>query len=238
MSDTTKQQKIKEALENKLSRYFGVAADDASKEQVYKAVILTVKDMLTSGRSAYRKAMKSEKAKRVYYLCMEFLIGPLLRNNLRNLGIADEYAQVLGEMGYDINEIYSMERDPGLGNGGLGRLIRLLASNLNATVGILTKLGECILGSSLIVVREYHIIIFLLCHPTATVAAIMAQVERLIPLRSGSFGALLIDIADHIRASKIGVTVDNLTRALRRQRAYAQHEGQQQQFNLQKLHIR
>ena len=41
MSDTTKQQKIKEALENKLSRYFGVAADDASKEQVYKAVILT-----------------------------------------------------------------------------------------------------------------------------------------------------------------------------------------------------
>ena len=49
MSDTTKQQKIREALENKLSRYFGVAADDASKDQVYKAVILTAKDMLTSG---------------------------------------------------------------------------------------------------------------------------------------------------------------------------------------------
>ena len=103
MSDTTKQQKIKEALENKLSRYFGVAADDASKEQVYKAVILTVKDMLTSGRSAYRKAMKNEKAKRVYYLCMEFLIGPSLRNNLRNLGVVEEYSEVLGEMGYDLN---------------------------------------------------------------------------------------------------------------------------------------
>ena len=130
MSDTTKQQKLKEALESKLSRYFGVAADDASKEQVYKAVILTVKDMLTSGRSSYRKAMKTEKAKRVYYLCMEFLIGPLLRNNLRNLGIADEYAQVLGEMGYDINEIYAMERDPGLGNGGLGRLAACFMDSL------------------------------------------------------------------------------------------------------------
>jgi glucan phosphorylase len=61
MSDTTKQQKLKEALESKLSRYFGVAADDASKEQVYKAVILTVKDMLTSGRSSYRKAMKRKR---------------------------------------------------------------------------------------------------------------------------------------------------------------------------------
>ena len=48
MADSIKQQKIKEALESKLSRYFGVAADDASKEQVYKAVILTVKYMLTS----------------------------------------------------------------------------------------------------------------------------------------------------------------------------------------------
>ena len=74
MSDSNKQQKIKEALRNKLTNYFGVAADDASKEQVYKAVILTVKDMLTKGRSEYRKSVKEEKAKRIYYLCMEFLI--------------------------------------------------------------------------------------------------------------------------------------------------------------------
>ena len=130
MADYIKQQKIKEALENKLSRYFGVAADDASKDQVYKAVILTVKDMLTSGRSTYRKAMKNEKAKRVYYLCMEFLIGPSLRNNLRNLGVVEEYSEVLGEMGYDLNDLYTMERDPGLGNGGLGRLAACFMDSL------------------------------------------------------------------------------------------------------------
>ena len=130
MSDSNKQQKIKEALRNKLTNYFGVAADDASKEQVYKAVILTVKDMLTKGRSEYRKSVKEEKAKRIYYLCMEFLIGPSLRNNLRNLGIADEYAEVLAEMGYDISDIYAMERDPGLGNGGLGRLAACFMDSL------------------------------------------------------------------------------------------------------------
>ena len=130
MADSLKQQKIKEALENKLSRYFGVAADDASKDQVYKAVILTVKDMLTSGRSTYRKAVKNDKAKRVYYLCMEFLIGRSLRNNLRNLGVASEYAEVLKTMGYDLEEIYEMERDPGLGNGGLGRLAACFMDSL------------------------------------------------------------------------------------------------------------
>ena len=130
MADSIKQQKIKEALESKLSRYFGVAADDASKEQVYKAVILTVKDMLTSERSTFRKSVKNKKAKRVYYLSMEFLIGRSLRNNLRNLGVVDEYTVVLKNMGYNIDDIYEMERDPGLGNGGLGRLAACFMDSL------------------------------------------------------------------------------------------------------------
>ena len=130
MADSIKQQKIKEALESKLSRYFGVAANDASKEQVYKAVILTVKDMLTSERSTFRKSVKNKKAKRVYYLSMEFLIGRSLRNNLRNLGVVDEYTVVLKNMGYNIDDIYEMERDPGLGNGGLGRLAACFMDSL------------------------------------------------------------------------------------------------------------
>ena len=53
---------------------------------------------------------------------MEFLIGRSLKNNLRNLGLADEYASVLSDLGFDIEKLYAREPDPGLGNGGLGRL--------------------------------------------------------------------------------------------------------------------
>ena len=97
---------------------------------MYKAVILTVRDALTSKRSVFRHTVKKEKKKRVYYLCMEFLIGKSLRNNLMNLGIDNEYREVLKSMGFDLDELYDIERDPGLGNGGLGRLAACFMDSL------------------------------------------------------------------------------------------------------------
>ena len=122
MNKNFSKEAVKEALELKLSRYFGVNAEDANQEQIYKATILTVKDILTQKRSSFKHKVKKEKAKKVYYLCMEFLIGRSLKNNLRNLGLAEYYTEVLKEYGFDIEEIYEMEPNPGLGNGGLGRL--------------------------------------------------------------------------------------------------------------------
>ncbi len=124
------EQDIKEILESKISRYFGVRPEEATKSQVYKAVILTVKDMLTEKRSAYRRLMKRDSAKRVYYMCMEFLIGPSLKNNLRNLGIEDAYAAAVKALGCDIGELYEAEPNPGLGNGGLGRLAACFMDSL------------------------------------------------------------------------------------------------------------
>lgn len=121
---------VKEALESKISRYFGVRAEDATKTQIYKAVILTVKDILTDKRSAFRRVVKQKKAKRVYYLCMEFLIGPSLKNNLRNLGLETEYAAAVKSLGCDLEELYEAEPDPGLGNGGLGRLAACFMDSL------------------------------------------------------------------------------------------------------------
>ncbi len=121
---------IKDILESKISRYFGVRPEEATKTQVYKAVILTVKDMLTEKRSAFRRLVKRDKAKRVYYMCMEFLIGPSLKNNLRNLGIEDAYAKAVKALGCDINELYEAEPNPGLGNGGLGRLAACFMDSL------------------------------------------------------------------------------------------------------------
>ena len=115
-------EEIKKALESKVSRYFGCALTDATETQIYKSVILTVRDILTNKKAEYKKAIKKSHPKRVYYLCMEFLIGRSLKNNLRNLGLADEYASVLSDLGFDIEKLYAREPDPGLGNGGLGRL--------------------------------------------------------------------------------------------------------------------
>lgn len=130
MADSTKIREISASIESKLSRYFGVSPEEASNAQMYKAVILTVRDALTSKRSVFRHTVKKEKKKRVYYLCMEFLIGKSLRNNLMNLGIDNEYREVLKSMGFDLDELYDIERDPGLGNGGLGRLAACFMDSL------------------------------------------------------------------------------------------------------------
>ena len=113
---------IRDAITAKLARYFGTTPEEASEEQIYKSVVLSVKDILTQKRADFKLDTKKQRGKKVYYLCMEFLIGRSLKNNLRNLGIADLYGEVLSEMGFALDEIYTLEPDPGLGNGGLGRL--------------------------------------------------------------------------------------------------------------------
>ncbi len=122
MNNNFTKSQIKDALTAKLARYFGTAPEDATKEQIYKSVVLSVKDILTEKRSAFKSDTKKQRGKKIYYLCMEFLIGRSLKNNLRNLGIADIYGEVLSEFGFELEDIYSLEPDPGLGNGGLGRL--------------------------------------------------------------------------------------------------------------------
>ena len=130
MEQTITEKSVREALESKISRYFGVRAEDATRAQIYKAVILTVRDILTDKRSAFRRVVKQKKAKRVYYLCMEFLIGPSLKNNLRNLGLEAEYAAAVKSLGFELSELYAAEPDPGLGNGGLGRLAACFMDSL------------------------------------------------------------------------------------------------------------
>ena len=123
---------VRVALESKLSRYFGVKPEEATEEQIYKATVLTVKDILTQKRSAFKQKTKQQKAKRIYYLCMEFLIGRSLKNNLRNLGLAEQYEQVLADYGFNIDDIYEREPNPGLGNGGLGRLASCFMDSLTS----------------------------------------------------------------------------------------------------------
>ena len=80
------------------------------------------RNRLSKKRYDYTKKLKESGQKQAYYMSMEFLVGRTLRNNLFNLGIEDEVRSFLAEKNFDLDRIYDMEPDPGLGNGGLGRL--------------------------------------------------------------------------------------------------------------------
>ncbi len=116
----------KEALsliKSKLSKYFGVTPKEASREQIYKAVVMSIRDILLEKRSAFNKKYRTQGGKRVYYLCMEFLLGQSLKNNAYNLSVSDVFDSALkSEFDCSLEDLYELEPDAGLGNGGLGRL--------------------------------------------------------------------------------------------------------------------
>lgn len=121
MSNITAKQ-MKELIINKLNRFFGVEVGECSKDTLYKAVILTIRDILTEKRNAYHEVTKKNKSKKVYYLCMEFLLGRSLKNNVYNLNLGDCLQEALKSFNVTLDDLYEMEPDAGLGNGGLGRL--------------------------------------------------------------------------------------------------------------------
>ena len=123
---------IKEILQNKLSRYYGTSPSEANKEQIYKSVVLAVRDVLTLKKKEFNAQVRKEGKKRIYYMCMEFLIGRSLKMNLNNLGIEDIYRETLKDLGFDLEEIYRMEPDAALGNGGLGRLASCFMDSLSS----------------------------------------------------------------------------------------------------------
>ncbi|MBR2891459.1 MAG: glycogen/starch/alpha-glucan phosphorylase [Bacilli bacterium] len=123
---------IKAKIVDKLANYFGVTPSDASLDQMYKAVSLTVLDILMAKKKTFMHEVRVQQKKKVYYLCMEFLVGRSLKTNLYNLGVIDDYKEALNELGYDVEDLYEKEPDAGLGNGGLGRLAACFMDSLSA----------------------------------------------------------------------------------------------------------
>ena len=123
---------VKEEIEGVLQRHFGCTAAEASREQIYKAAAITVRNKLSDKRSAYKKQVNRAGAKRVYYMCMEFLLGRSLKTNLHNLGLAEAYEKALKQLGFDLEDLYECEPDAGLGNGGLGRLAACFMDSLSS----------------------------------------------------------------------------------------------------------
>ncbi len=114
--------RIEEILEMKSQTYFGKPLADASPAQAYRAVCMTVRDILTEKRLDFKRRRKEQKTKQVYYMSMEFLLGRSLKNHLFNLGMTDVFTKAVEHYGFNMNDLYAIEPDAGLGNGGLGRL--------------------------------------------------------------------------------------------------------------------
>ncbi len=123
---------VRANIETKLSRQLGCSVQEATKEEVYKAVAMTVKDILAEKRVDFREKVKKAGGKRVYYMCMEFLLGRSLKTNLHNLGLVDEYKAALKSIGFSLEDLYECEPDAGLGNGGLGRLAACFMDSLSS----------------------------------------------------------------------------------------------------------
>lgn len=122
MNYTLSKKKAKELLSAKLSHFMGVSPAEATNEQYYKAIALIVRDMMSAGRADFTETAAKAGTKRVYYLCMEFLMGRSLKNNLYNLNLTETFESVLSDYGVKLETLYDCEPDAGLGNGGLGRL--------------------------------------------------------------------------------------------------------------------
>ncbi len=116
------EQEVQKQIVGKLKRYFGVSEKEASVEQIYKSVVMCVRDVMLEKRQQFYNKMKKTRSKRVYYLCMEFLMGRSLKNSIYNLGIGDAVAGALKNFKLSLDNLYEEEPDAGLGNGGLGRL--------------------------------------------------------------------------------------------------------------------
>lgn len=112
----------KEMIISVLHDKFGVTPADASDKQVYEAVSSIVVTMLQEKRRRFINKTHSLGKKQVYYLSMEFLMGRSLKTSLYNLEMVSSFTGALKDLGININMIYEMEPDAGLGNGGLGRL--------------------------------------------------------------------------------------------------------------------
>ncbi len=125
---------FKKQVKENVKALFRKTIEEANEQQIYQAVAYTVKDTIIDNWLETQKAYEKQDPKTVYYLSMEFLMGRALGNAMINLKEYKEIAEALDEMGININLVEDEERDPALGNGGLGRLAACFLDSL-ATLG-------------------------------------------------------------------------------------------------------
>ena len=121
---------IKKSILSKLQRHNGCSLQEATQMQVYQAVASTIRDQIMQKLVAARRAIRDAKGRRLYYLSVEFLMGRSLLSNLVNLCATREYRDAFAELNINVEDVVREEPEPGLGNGGLGRLAACFMDSL------------------------------------------------------------------------------------------------------------
>ncbi|WP_033753156.1 glycogen phosphorylase [Pantoea sp. NGS-ED-1003] len=134
-SPTLTVEALKHSIAYKLMFTIGKDPSVANQHDWLNASLLAVRDRMVERWLRSSRAQLSQDVRQVYYLSMEFLLGRTLGNALMAMGIYDDLNQALDEMGLNLADLMEEENDPGLGNGGLGRLAACFLDSL-ATLGL------------------------------------------------------------------------------------------------------
>ena len=122
MNDFVSKETIKNAVVDSLRNLFRKTVDTATDVEIYEAAVYALRTVFTEKWIKTHDEYREKDVKVVYYLSMEFLMGRFFGNSVMNLMMYDTVREALEELGFDYNSIENTEPDPGLGNGGLGRL--------------------------------------------------------------------------------------------------------------------
>lgn len=113
---------LKELITEKLRRNFGRDISEANEQHMFQACAMVIRDIMSEMGVATKARNEQNDVREVHYLSLEFLMGRSLEKNAFNLGVLPQLKQAIEDLGFKAADLFEMEPDAGLGNGGLGRL--------------------------------------------------------------------------------------------------------------------
>ncbi|KOP28433.1 maltodextrin phosphorylase [Exiguobacterium sp. BMC-KP] len=125
-------EKFKERFTERFVSMHGKAITEATENDIYQTLAYMVRETVTTDWLRTKETYTHKKSKQVYYFSLEFLLGRFLHNNLLSLDVLKDVERGLEELGYQLSDLTEEEPEPGLGNGGLGRLAACFLDSLAA----------------------------------------------------------------------------------------------------------
>ncbi|MGL4789824.1 MAG: glycogen/starch/alpha-glucan phosphorylase, partial [Anaerotignaceae bacterium] len=129
IKDFTKDE-FKAMIGENLKTIYRKTLDNASENEIYHAAVFSIRELINSNWMKTQEEYSEKDVKIVYYLSMEFLLGRFFGNAIINLSVLEPIKEAFADLGIDYNKIEDQEPDPGLGNGGLGRLAACFLDSL------------------------------------------------------------------------------------------------------------